>query len=853
MVKIMPKPAVAPCFNSAAAASGMEDGDPRLHDAFYEVRGRMMQHERDGMNPSDAAARAGQEIAEEHRAANARAKLNAKRNVAIGSVKFNRVVARAEEMTGPNRIYNALLPEITATYGVTEAGGEGASTEAVSRAIRAETLGLVHGDLVDGKLLSVARGGKIDRDTELEMYEHSKQAAGEDSNIGRTGNQQAMQIAAIYHKHLLASRDELNKLGADIGNISGYITKSSWDPEKLLAGPKGATKAEFIRDVLSRADERTFDNTDDREAFAKNVYDNLASGNHDVDSNGVTAGIPTGRDFANPQFTGPGNLAKKVSSSRVLHWKTPEDWQYMMQRYGNGQGAMMKVASTLERQANQRALLSHWGTNPRAMYDAIVKRLEVRFKGDDNAAVRAFGDKRKDLDYLFGELDGSNSTPARNWIAKTGNATRAIISMSMLGNVAASHVTLPATGASVLHYHAGMNLLQAWRAQVAGVGAALRNSEDFRHFADITGAGMEGARGMALHGWADRGNMAGTMSKITNNFYKMTGLPLILRTMQQANSFAMSRHLAEVGHLAMEDLNPETRQSLQRFGITPDEWDAWRGAPDRLQFQGQDLLTPDAVDRSPADMSDDDRRDLRNRASALINSIGHEAVITPTMRSQKVFTGFSPNTAIGQALRFMGQFKQFTLASGMQGFGREIAGRKKIGGQLGGLMHLVIGTTIMGYMASQLKELMNGNKPRAPTLADIPNAVAQGGGFGIMGDFMFGGSNRFGQSFAETLAGPGAGMIGSALSMWNNIRDAAATGNEAMLKKVPAELTQFGLEYAPFIHLFYLRGALNYLLLDSLQESLNPGYLERQQAREQKQQGTTYLAPSIPHLKPFGQ
>ena len=90
--------------------------------------------------------------------------------------------------------------------------------------------------------------------------------------------------------------------------------------------------------------------------------------------------------------------------------------------------------------------------------------------------------------------------------------------------------------------------------------------------------------------------------------------------------------------------------------------------------------------------------------------------------------------------------------------------------------------------------------------------LAQGGGLGIMGDSLFGQENRFGQLLPETIAGPVMGEAAQGvMQMWNNAREAALTGDSSKLDKLPSEGLRLGLQNTPFVNLFYLRGALNYM------------------------------------------
>ena len=45
----------------------------------------------------------------------------------------------------------------------------------------------------------------------------------------------------------------------------------------------------------------------------------------------------------------------------------------------------------------------------------------------------------------------------------------------------------------------------------------------------------------------------------------------------------------------------------------------------------------------------------------------------------------------------------------------------------------------------------------------------------------------------------------------------------------------------PFVNLFYTKAALDYILLYGIQESLNPGYLERTQRKMKEEYGQEYI------------
>jgi hypothetical protein len=84
--------------------------------------------------------------------------------------------------------------------------------------------------------------------------------------------------------------------------------------------------------------------------------------------------------------------------------------------------------------------------------------------------------------------------------------------------------------------------------------------------------------------------------------------------------------------------------------------------------------------------------------------------------------------------------------------------------------------------------------------------MLRGGAFGIIGDFMFSGMNRFGNSPVEYLAGPGADLANAAVLIPMAIRRGQPVGGD-ILKLVRSNL--------PLSNMFYTKIALDYLISQS--------------------------------------
>jgi hypothetical protein len=140
------------------------------------------------------------------------------------------------------------------------------------------------------------------------------------------------------------------------------------------------------------------------------------------------------------------------------------------------------------------------------------------------------------------------------------------------------------------------------------------------------------------------------------------------------------------------------------------------------------------------------------------------------------------------------------------------------------------------------KDILKNRTPRTFT-GDLENdsklmfaAMAQGGGLGIYGDFLFGEFSRYGRSALSTLAGPTLGQVDDVAELWTRFR----TGED-----LAAQTVRMAINNTPFQNLFYTRTALDFMFLYQLQETVNPGYLSRMENRIMRENNQRFfISPS---------
>lgn len=200
--------------------------------------------------------------------------------------------------------------------------------------------------------------------------------------------------------------------------------------------------------------------------------------------------------------------------------------------------------------------------------------------------------------------------------------------------------------------------------------------------------------------------------------------------------------------------------------------------------------------------------------------------------------GTKPGTPVGELMRSLMQFKGYPIAFTQRVLGRALLGYapEERALQARNLAALLGGLIVFGYLSLVLKDAARGWGPRDPTKRDtIMAALLQSGGAGLYGDFLFAQANRFGNSALETAAGPLPATFGQIINLAAQTRD---------LEAKPAQALNLALANTPFASLWYLRPAMDFLILNGLRESLSPGFLARQARTRREDFGQERLIPA---------
>ncbi len=170
-------------------------------------------------------------------------------------------------------------------------------------------------------------------------------------------------------------------------------------------------------------------------------------------------------------------------------------------------------------------------------------------------------------------------------------------------------------------------------------------------------------------------------------------------------------------------------------------------------------------------------------------------------------------------------FKSFPITIVMTHLAPAIK-RATVDRKLDHLAMTLIGTTILGGVAMQLRDITKGKTTKDPWSPKFMlSAMLQGGGLGLFGDFVFGDYSRMGRNPMTEAMGPMYGLIEDIYTATKgNLDKAVLTDQEANPVR---DLFRVAKRNIPLGSLWYARLAMERLILDNLERLVDPRFDRR--------------------------
>ena len=566
-------------------------------------------------------------------------------------------------------------------------------------------------------------------------------------------------------------RTDFNAKGGSISKNERWLMPQNHDAREILA--KGKTEAEskqlwkakitpmldrnnMLDDVGNPLTDEAFDEALDF------TFETIVSG-----------GLNKTKDFTVPRMGA--KLSRKGSEKRFLFFKDADSWLEYQKVYGKGD-IFTTLTDHVSSKANDIATMEIFGTSPQSTFDALLNQIKKEGSikpGQSRFATMVF-------DVATGKINQGELTGLADFMGSVRNVLvastlgKAFLSAfsdlgfqaitSLYNNLPALKVISkqmslmnPANEADRIAAVKMGLIAEAWKGRATGA----------NRYADVYGTDAtqkmaEGVmRASLLAPWTDAGRKAFGMeysSMLADNFSK-----------------------------TLNELDPSVKKAFSSYGINEQDWDVFR-AQKPLNHKGAKF----------ADMT----QDAGKKFHQMVLSETDFAVPTPDSRVRAITTGGLGRASIsGQAWRSAMMLKSFPITMMTTHFYRA-AMQATIGQKLAYVGLLGASTSILGGVALQMKDIAAGREPRPVDEKFVGAAFMQGGGLGILGDFVFSDKNRFGGGIEQTLAGPTGELFNKTTSLTLGNIQQAFKGEET---NVLSESVQFIDRYTPDIwqtHLF---------------------------------------------------
>ena len=699
-------------------------------------------------------------------------------------------------------------------------------------------------ELQEADLLRPMQSGELDG--EIYLYAYSLEAGRKPENIKVSYD--AKKAYEIIFGQSNARREQANRAGAFIGKRNDRIVTQSHDMVKISKAGFETWRDDFM---LLVDKEKTFAEMDEAEVtkYVKELYDRFVTGKHYLADDGRADG-----DFS----PSSANLARRISQSRHIHFKTGSAAYKYAQKYAEG-NLFERLFLDIRRDVNRIVLLENLGPNPKAVLDGAVKRIEQMAQERQEVIP---DQKLKAIQTEFDYFNGLHDIPSNITLAEIGHTTRALESMSKLGGaVLAAGPDLVFKGAT-LNRRTDMGFFGSMVKGLTDVVGSVPK-KDREHIANMFGMYGEVLAGKVFSRVGQVDGMPGRMSQLQQLFFRLNLLQGWTVSHKKGIVTAHAYDLARYREVDFDQLPPNTKRNLELYNISGDEWNILRFGETLNPETGNHFITPNTIDSLSNDIIDpvisritqttevtdglraQFRDTIRTKFLTMASDIADEGVVTPSQRERVLLTlGTQKGTVLGEFMRFVSQFKAFPLTVITK---QMMPQYHAAGGGMRGaasLVPIIVATTAMGYLSGAAKDLAKGREPRDPKDAKTwGDAMVRGGGLGLFGDFMFAEYSRYGRSFQESLLGPGIGTFSDGLALAHK---------SATLNADAGDYFRFMKNITPGQNLFYTEAAFNYLFFYGLMEMNEPGYISRMERQRRKDYDQDFwLDPSETSFRPF--
>ena len=530
----------------------------------------------------------------------------------------------------------------------------------------------------------------------------------------------------------------------------------------------------------------------------------------------TTGGLNKAKDLSVPRLGK--KLSRRGSDKRFLFFKDADSWMQYNEEFGTG-NIFTTLTDHIESKANDNAMIEIMGPNPQAAYDTLTAM--AKKEGGLTEIQEA------KLNSLWNVVSGKVNAGTLTLASDVGQGVRNAITATTLGGA-----MLSATSDVGFQFIAAKSnkipFVKVMRTMVKQLNP--KNEAD-RMLAAQIGLGLDEWTDLAssANRWADMYGTGGT-AKVADFVMRASFLAQWTDAGRKAFGMEFAAKLANDFPKKFADLDDGFKKQFKIYGIDDADWDKFRKS--KTLSKGKAKF----ADLTPKEAA---------KFHQMVMSETNFAVPTPDANTRQVTTGGSERSSLaGQGIRTVTNLKSFPITILQTHFKRMLnqEGMGKL--QYAGLMLGV--TTIMGGLALQLKDVASGRTPRDTGYesGDVGQmrkfliaSMTQGGGLGIVGDYVFSDVNRFGGGPVAGITGPTGELISKTAALTLGNLQQLGAGEDT---NFAGEAIQYAKRYTPDV---WQTRLLTDAMYDQLTIMADPRFnkkFSRQMRKRNKEYGQDY-------------
>jgi hypothetical protein len=631
-----------------------------------------------------------------------------------------------------------------------------------------------------------------------------------------TGDLAALAIAKGVKEAFRDMRRMFNEAGGLIGelddwglpHVHDWLTISRAGFDTWYGDIKGRIAWDRITDNLtgkpfaakgSMPDERTM------RQFLKDVYDNGAFGEG---SREAVYGRNKGE-----------NLVKQMSESRVLHFRSADDWIGYNKKYGSGD-IYGSIIAHAHRMSEDIVALREFGASPDLMLDyqsqlAIKKAREL---GREDLADKIIGNHEHARRMLRVQRGGQRPLTRRQAaVARFFSSARHIMTAALLDRAIVASISDTNT-ARMAALSMGMNQAAPFKRHMELLTSGASREQ-------LARAGWIGDTladpGLILSRWQSEVPPAAIAERISSGVMRVQGLAIWTDMCRFAFQQEVAGLMADNAGRLVKDVDEPLRSLLRAKGVTDDEWAAFTKAEHMWSPMPDAVFAAPMWWREATDLPSDKADAIFLKMQSLVEEQTEFAVPTQSLFARAYVEGDDVPGTIGFELKKSAlMVKSFQMTFTVNQITRIMA-QQGAKNRAGYAFNLAAGATLLGAVSLQLSEMLNGLEPQAMNEPIFwGRAMLKGGGFGVIGDIVAAGEASWGGGFGSYIAGPMPRLVGDT---WNlSIGNALEAMDPDQNSNFGRDLVKYLDRWTPGADIPVVGLAIDRMVWDSLQKMLDP-------------------------------